>query len=130
MSTQIRQVETFDADPADIHDLLTNSERFAAMTGGAPATIDATPGGEISLFGGAIVGRTIENVAGRRIVQAWRPGSWEEGLYSIVRFELEEGPRGVEVTLTHNGFPEEEIDHLSQGWVDNYWDPMKNALAN
>ena len=45
-------------------------------------------GGAFTTFGKLIEGRNIELVPNQRIVQAWRPASWEPGLYSIVRFEL------------------------------------------
>ena len=42
----------------------------------APAELDPEPGGEFSCFGGMIVGRTIENIPGQRLVQAWRVANW------------------------------------------------------
>ena len=64
MTTHIHQEQTFAASPGDIFAALTQSAEFAAMTG-APAQIDPAPGGEFSLFGGAICGRNIECVPGR-----------------------------------------------------------------
>lgn len=127
MSTRIGQTETFNASPQEIFELLTSSDKFSSMTGGAPAEIDASVGGPISLFGGMITGQTIEAVPGERLVQAWRPGPWEPGAYSIVRFDIEAEGEGSRVTLDHAGYPEGEGEHLAQGWHDNYWGPMKAA---
>ena len=127
MTTHIHQEQTFAAAPAAIFAALTQSAEFAAMTG-APAQIDPAPGGEFSLFGGAIRGRNIECVPGTRLVQAWRASNWEDGVYSVVRFELEpEDARTnarTKVILDHAGFPDGTGQHLDAGWHPNYWEPL------
>lgn len=131
MTSRIQQSEVMPAAPSVIYDLLTSGDQFSAMSGGAPAEIDAAAGGAISLFGGMITGRTIEAVPGQRVVQAWRPTPWADGTYSIVRFDIEaDGDAASRVTLEHVGFPEEEAEHLSQGWIDNYWTPMRAAITS
>lgn len=128
MTNRIEQTETIGATPRAVYELLTSSDKFAAMTGGAPADIDATEGGAISLFGGMITGRNIELVEGERIVQAWRPAPWDPGVFSLVRFSIEEASNGSSVSLEHTSFPDGEAEHLSQGWHDNYWNNMRAAL--
>jgi activator of HSP90 ATPase len=71
--------------PQRIYELLLSSRQFTALTG-APAEIDPRAGGTFSTFGKLIEGRNIELAPNQRIVQAWRPASWEPGLYSIVRY--------------------------------------------
>lgn len=129
MNTRIEQNEHFSAPASEVYELLTSTERFQAMTGDVPADIDSSPGGPISLFGGMITGRTIETVPGERLVQAWRPQPWEPGVYSVVMFELRDDADGCSVRLVHSGFPEGEDEHLATGWHDNYWNPMRAALA-
>ena len=123
MTTHIHQEQTFAASPAAIFAALTQSAEFAAMTG-APAQIDPAPGGEFSLFGGAICGRNIECVPGIRLVQAWRASNWEDGAYSVVRFELEPEDAMTKVILDHAGFPDGTGEHLDAGWHPNYWEPL------
>jgi len=76
-----------------------------------------------------ISGLTIESVPNNRLVQAWRVGNWEPGVYSIVKFEFK-NINDIETKLIfdHTGFPEEHQVHLAQGWHDRYWDPMKKYL--
>ncbi len=126
--TSLHQEVVFKADPQRIYEILLDSKQFAALTG-MPAEIDPKAGGAFSMFGGLIVGRTVETISSRRIVQAWRPTHWDEGIYSIVRFELK--PRGSDtlVTLDHTGFPEGEFDNLDPGWKLRYWDPLKKYLS-
>jgi activator of HSP90 ATPase len=126
--TSLHQEIELKAAPQRIFDLLLDSKLFAAVTG-MPATIDPAAGGAFSAFGGMIQGRNIEIVAGQRIVQAWRPASWDAGVYSVVHFELKPGGAGTLLALDHTGFGEGDFDHLDQGWHQRYWDPMAKFLA-
>ena len=127
MTSRIQQTETFQATAADIYELLTDSAKFSDMTGGAPAEIDASEGGDISMFGGMITGRTIEAVPNQRLVQAWRPQPWDAGVYSLVKFEIVADGDSTTVSLDHAGFPEDQGEHLAQGWHDNYWNNIRAA---
>ena len=81
-----------------------------------------------SLFGGYIVGRSLELVPGKRVVQAWRAAQWEEGVYSIVRFELKPVDSGTRLVFDQAGFPEGTGAHLEEGWKKMYWDPMRKYV--
>jgi uncharacterized protein YndB with AHSA1/START domain len=128
-SHAIHQEEVFAASPARIFAVLTQSAEFSRMSGGAPAEIDAAPGGAFACFGGMIHGRTIESVPGERLVQAWRAKPWPAGVYSIVKFELRSEGEGTRVVLDHAGFPDGQAEHLGPGWNANYWEPLRKLLA-
>ena len=119
----IRQEISIRCGREKLHRTLTDSTEFAAATG-APAEIDAAEGGAFSGFDGQVTGRNIEISEGR-IVQAWRVGPWPEGVYSIVRFDLEEDGAGTRLTLSHDGYPEGAEEHLTGGWHAMYWEPIK-----
>ena len=72
---------------------------------GASAEISREVGGAFSIFGGVIVGRHIELVPYERIVQAWREKDWDPGLYSIVRFQLNEQGTRNETCFRSHRFP-------------------------
>jgi activator of HSP90 ATPase len=127
--TSLHQEIELKAEPQRVSDLLLDAKLFAAFTG-MPATIDPKPGGAFSTFNGMIEGRNVEIVAAKRIVQAWRPASWDAGVYSIVHFELKPGGAGTTVILDHTGFPEGNFDHLDPGWHGRYWEPMQKYLAS
>jgi len=99
------------------------------MLGSAPTMIDAQPGGAFSLFGGYVTGRNLELVPNKRIVQAWRAGSWDAGLFSIAHFALEDRGTSTRLVFDHQGFPNAETRHLVEGWHGNYWKPMAKVLA-
>ena len=124
----IRQEIALAAPVAKIYQILTNSQLFSEMTGGAPAEINAEQGALFSCFGGMIHGCNIELVENQRIIQAWRAKPWRQGLYSIVSFELIDQGSQSRLLLTHTGFNEDQLEHLTQGWQDNYWKPMQQYL--
>lgn len=128
MSCAIHQENSFKGTASEIYKIFTDSKKFSELTGGAPTEITPEAGGSFSLFGGMIFGRNIELVENRLIVQAWRAGNWNEGFYSVVRFEFKDHESGTMLVLDHTGFPEGQGDHLSVGWVENYWKPLENYL--
>ena len=118
----------FKVSPQRIYEALLDPKQFAAFTG-LPAQIDPKVGGAFSLFSGVVTGRNIELAPNQRIVQAWRPGHWSPGVYSIVKFELK--ARGAESTLflDHTGFPAGDADGLDSGWHEHYLDPMQKYFV-
>jgi activator of HSP90 ATPase len=94
-----------------------------------PAAIDPRAGSAFSLFGGYITGRFVEIVPDQLMVQAWRVGGWQPGIYSLARFELREREGRTTVALDHTGFPVGEADHLASGWYANYWNPLHALLG-
>jgi activator of HSP90 ATPase len=126
--TYIHQEIEIKASPQRIYDALLDSKQFAAVTG-MPAEISRDAGGAFSTFGGLIVGRNIELFPNQRIVQAWRPASWDPGVYSVVKFELKAHDTQTTIVLDHTGFPEGSFRHLDSGWYVRYWEPMKKYLG-
>jgi activator of HSP90 ATPase len=138
----IHQEPTFMASPARVYEALMDTQQFdkVIQISGVmqsdfkakmkkPTEISSDMGGTFALFGGYIVGRHLELVPNELIVQAWRVGSWDRGLYSIVRFELTKLDGGTKIVFDHTGFPKGDAEHLAQGWRAHYWDPMRKLLA-
>ena len=40
-------------------------------------------------------------------------------------------PRGAETRLVfdQDGFPDDQKEHLSKGWHENYWEPIRKHLG-
>jgi uncharacterized protein YndB with AHSA1/START domain len=137
----IHQEVVFHASPERVYRILTSTHEFdgvvhrsAAMRSGMKLGTQSTRvspnvGGEFVLFGGHILGRQVELVPGRLVVEAWRVGNWTPGLYSIARFELRAEGGGTRLVFDHTGFPSEEAEHLAEGWRGNYWAPMAESFA-
>jgi uncharacterized protein YndB with AHSA1/START domain len=138
----IHQERVFKASRKRIYDALTETKQFdkiielsgvmkSGLPPGAnkPTEISREEGGAFAIFGGYITGRQIELVPGVRIVQAWRVGNWEPGVYSIVKFELTEQGAGTKIVFDHTGFPKGDGEHLASGWKAHYWEPLQEFLV-
>jgi activator of HSP90 ATPase len=126
--TYLHQEIDLKADPHRIYEILLDSKQFAAFTGLA-AEISRDAGGPFKTFGGLIEGRNVELVPDQRIVQAWRPESWDPGDYSLVEFQLKAQGSGTGLILDHKGFHEGDFGHLDSGWYTRYWTPLTKYLG-
>jgi activator of HSP90 ATPase len=136
----IHQEPVFNASRKRVYEALCDPKQFdqvqrlskAMQSKSVPdraAEISREMGGAFSLFGGYITGRQVELLPEKRVVQAWRAQSWNQGDYSIVRFELlEQGP-GTKIIFDHVGFPKGQAEHLAAGWKSNYWEPLEKFLS-
>ena len=127
MSTLIRQSVTFQATPHAVYEALMDSRKHAKFTQ-APAKISRKVGGAFSAYGDYITGTNLELIPDEKIVQAWHASEWPEGHLSKVTFKLAPVAGGTRLTFTHSGVPDEFVDDIRQGWIDNYWVPMKAML--
>jgi len=136
----IHQEPVFKASRKRVYEALTDTKQFDKVIqlsgvmksmppGGKPTEISREEGGAFALFGGYITGRHIELVPNQRIVQAWRVGSWDPGVYSIAKFELAEQGSGTKIVFDHTGFPKGMGEHLAAGWKAHYWEPIEKLLA-
>ena len=126
-SITIHEEIQFDAKPVQLYEALLDSRQFSDFSG-MPAEINRDAGGAFSLFRGHIIGRNVELLPNRRIVQAWRVVTWPEGVYSIARFEFKAHGSETLLVFDHIGFPEGLHDHLADGWQEHYWSPIKKYL--
>jgi uncharacterized protein YndB with AHSA1/START domain len=108
---------------------LSEAMRTGMKLGTLPTALHNEPGGSFTLFGGHITGRFVELVRDARIVQAWRVANWAPGIYSIAKYDLSDEGTGTKLVFDHTGFPSDEADHLAQGWISNYWEPLAKYLA-
>jgi activator of HSP90 ATPase len=139
-SDAIHQEPVFTASRKRVYDALTEANQFdkviqlsgvlqAMHLPDKPAEISREAGGMFKLFGGYITGRQVEFVPNERIVQAWRTGGWNPGVYSIAKFELVEQGSETKIIFDHTGFPQGEAEVLASGWKAHYWEPLGKLLA-
>ena len=81
-------------------------------------------------WGGYIHGKNLTLAPGKRIVQRWRPAeeTWPRTHFSKVTFVLFPTRAGTRLKFTHTGVPQEHLAHLSAGWKESYWDPLRKYL--
>jgi uncharacterized protein YndB with AHSA1/START domain len=137
----IHQEVVFKASRKKVYEALTDAKQFekvvqlsaAVKSGMVPpgktAEISRELGGAFALFGGYISGRQLVLVPEKRIVQAWRAGSWDPDDYSIANFVLTDQDANTKLIFDHAGFPNSQAQHLAEGWHVNYWEPLAKFLA-
>ena len=127
MSKPIQQTVIFKASPHDVYETLMDSKKHAAFTGGK-ASISRTVGGSYMAYDNYITGKNIELVPDKKIVQDWRAVDWPEGIFSRITFKFTGVEEGTRLDFVHADLPEGTEEEFTQGWIDNYWEPMKAFL--
>jgi len=127
MSKLIKQTIIFKATPHEVYEALMDTKKHAAFTSGK-ASISRKVGGSISAYDNYIAGKNVELVPDKKIVQDWRAVDWPEAYFSRVTFKFTAIPEGTQLDFTHANIPEGTEEEFKQGWIDNYWEPMKHYL--
>ncbi|HSQ66317.1 MAG TPA: SRPBCC domain-containing protein [Polyangiaceae bacterium] len=127
----IVQEELFDAAPMDIYEAIVDPSKHAAFTGSV-ATGEPIEGGSFTAWDGYIEGRHERLVPGARIVQIWRASDFpEDHPASRLELELRPEPEGkTRLRMTHSGVPRARAKEYEQGWLDNYWNPLREYLRD
>lgn len=114
------------ATPEEIYNALTIPLSLQIWTG-EPAEMSTEPGSEFSLWDGSIVGKNLEFVTNKKIVQQWYfDGQPEE---SIVTIKLHEDKKGTSVELVHTNIPDEEYEGFIEGWDNSYFGPLTDFFG-
>jgi uncharacterized protein YndB with AHSA1/START domain len=124
----LRQTVTFKASPRQVYDLLMDSRKHQALSG-EPAKISGRIGGRFQAWGSHISGVNLVLKPGRKIVQAWRATGWWPDHYSIVIFDISRARGGSRLRFTQIGIPPHRYSGHYRGWIEAYWTPMKEVLA-
>lgn len=113
----IHAVIELEASPARVYAALTTPSELAAWWGSDDTyrthdwVLDLRPGGLWSCLATSVDGQRKSRVEGeyrvidppRVLEHTWRP-SWEPGLDTVVRYELEATALGTRVRVVHTGF--------------------------
>ena len=123
----IKQTVKFKVGPHEVYDALMNSRKHSKFTGGR-ASISQKAGGKFTAYDGYAEGRNLELVPDAKIVQTWRGDDWPDSYYSKATFSIKKIPGGSELTFVQEGVPMDLYEDVKQGWIDYYWNPMKEML--
>jgi len=126
-TTTIRQTVTFKASPQEVYETLMDTAKHQALSG-EKAIISREVGGAFKAWGDHISGFNLVLQPGRKIVQAWRAKDWWPDHYSIATFDLQEVDGGTELRFTQIGVPPHRFDGHSRGWIEAYWQPMREVF--
>jgi uncharacterized protein YndB with AHSA1/START domain len=106
------------APPEEVYQALTNPATIQLWTG-EKAEMSTEPGTEFALWDESIVGKNLEFVDGKKIVQQWYFGEQEPA--SIVTIILHSHKQGTSVELRHTNIPDEDYDEIVEGWNEVYF---------
>ena len=120
------EIATFlPAEPEEVFRTWLDGSLVAEFTG-SPANGDDLPRNPFTAWDGYISGANLEIDPPRRIVQSWRTTEFpEDAPDSIVEIFLEKAPGGTLLHLKHSVIPDGQGEDYRQGWVDYYFDPLK-----
>ncbi|MET6997725.1 SRPBCC family protein [Chitinophaga defluvii] len=115
---EYKKYYTIPAPPEDVYAALTNPATIQLWSG-EPAEMSTEPGSEFSLWEESIVGKNLEFVPGKKIVQQWYFGDQEED--SIVTIILHPHKHGTSVELKHTNIPDGDFHDIAAGWDNMYF---------
>ncbi|MFL5728451.1 MAG: SRPBCC domain-containing protein [Cytophagaceae bacterium] len=105
------------ATPDEVYLALTTPSTILLWSG-EHAEMSTEPGSEFSLWDGSIVGKNLEFVPGKKIVQQWYFGEQEEK--SIVTIKLHPDKNGTSLELIHTNIPDGDYINITEGWDEAY----------
>ncbi len=92
---------------------------------GSPAKVSAKVGAAFEAWGGYIHGKNLILEPHQRIVQSWRTSEFsEDEKDSKIEVTFEKAGEGTKVTIHHTALPPHGMEY-KDGWVENYFQPMK-----
>jgi activator of HSP90 ATPase len=127
----LTQTVTFDASPEEVYKLIMDSKKHSSFSG-AKAKMSQKVGGKFETYDGYCHGVNVELKEGKKIVQDWHftEDGWPEDHFSRVSFKFEKAKNKTKMTFTQSGIPAHKYASLKSGWIDYYWEPMKEYLSN
>jgi uncharacterized protein YndB with AHSA1/START domain len=111
------------APPEDVYLALTNPNTIHLWSG-EPAEMSDKTESEFSLWDGSIVGKNLEFVENKKIVQQWYFGDQLEP--SIVTLILHHHKQGTSVELRHTNIPDNDYQDIVEGWDESYMGSLIN----
>ena len=116
--------------PYEVYDALVDPRKHTEFTG-AKATGQGKAGAVFTAWDGYITGKHLTLEPGKRLIQEWRTSEWpKDAPASRLEWTFHPKGDGTEVTLVHSEVPAEQAESYRQGWIDYYWDPLKQYFED
>ena len=124
----IKMTVNFKAEPHKVYEILMDSKKHSELTG-SKAVISRKEGGKFSAYEGWLYGKNVKLIPDKKIAQSWRNYEWKEkDHYSTLTFTLSKTKTGTKLVMIHEGVPDYDYEGVKQGWVEYYFEPMKEML--
>lgn len=127
--TTIKQKVIIPASPKEVYEAYVDPKKHSKFTG-SKATGKPVVGGKFTTWDGYAFGKYVELEDGKRVVQEWSSTDFPAG-YGPSRLELcfNKVPEGTELVMVHSDVPEEQAQDTAEGWVEWYWNPLKEYFS-
>ncbi len=113
------------ASPKEVYEALIDPNKHSEFTG-SKATGNPNIGTKFTAWDGYIHGKNLELVEGKKIVQNWVTTDWPQDFPpSRLELSFKELEDKTEITMVHSDVPITQEADLRQGWIDFYWEPLK-----
>jgi activator of HSP90 ATPase len=117
------------APAVKIYNAWLSSKGHSGMTG-SPAKVSDKVGGAFEAWDGYARGKNLILEPGKRIVQSWRTSEFsKEEADSQIEVKFEKAGEGTKVTIHHTNLPTHGMEY-QDGWVENYFQPMKKYFED
>jgi activator of HSP90 ATPase len=115
--------------PHDLYEAFMDSKMHSKFTE-SKAKVSREVGGTFSIFEGDIIGKNVELIQDKKIIQTWRSEgeNWPKGYYSTITLIFEPVDDGTLIKFTHTDIPEGAYESVKEGWDEYYWEPLKEML--
>ena len=117
---------TLPATPEEIYIAITNPLTIKMWTD-QEAEMSIEVGSEFSMMDGDIVGKNLEFVENKKLMQEWYFG--ENDVPSIVTIKIHEMAEGSSVELRHSNIPDEAFDEIVEGWNSAYFGSLQDYFS-
>ncbi len=117
---------TLPASPEEVYQALTNPLTIE-MWSGEEATMSTEPGSEFALWSDSIVGKNIEFIENKKMVQQWYFNQIDE---SIVTIKLHPDGSGTSVELHHTNIPDDDYENITEGWREAYMGSLQEYFSD
>jgi len=106
-----------------------DSAAHSAFTG-SPAHMSSELNEEFTTWDGYIKGKNLELDAPTRIIQAWRTTEFPDNAPdSLLELVFEPVGEHTRLTLRHSDIPDGQADRYEEGWMDFYFNPMREYYS-
>jgi activator of HSP90 ATPase len=127
-TTTIKQTVFFRAEPLEVYEALVDPKKHAAFTG-SRATCSPRVGGKFTAWDGYIFGKNLVMKKGEKLIQEWQTTEWPQGYPpSVLEFSFHPKAGGTRLVMVQSKVPAEQAASYRQGWIDSYWNPLKEYL--
>jgi uncharacterized protein YndB with AHSA1/START domain len=116
----------FPVPPKKLYEAWLDSDIHTEFTG-SPALIDAKVKGHYTTWDEYIEGVFLELVPNKKIVMTWRTDDFSDlDEDSKVEFTFEKTKTGTRLHLKHTNIPKHQSKRYKEGWIDFYFNPLKD----